>query len=170
MAGYDIRTMTGHEVLVGMVNATNTIVTFKPKQVTFSNVTADPTPERLGRVKVTMAAEDYRGTVELVYGRIDLASAFTDERTLKLLVTATQEDLIREINNLYGLNLGVDDYVTVEGGLSNGGTTTITIEANPTSLVWFGKVELVVEFGIPRYMEDGSVRLMEDGSVREIEN
>lgn len=172
MAGYDIRTMTGQQVLTGMVNAANPNVTFYPEQVTFSDVTAAPIPTRLGRTTVIMAVVGYRGTQKLTYGRVAMTAGFPDARQVELHITDTQVELIAKLNEQYNLNLGLDDYVIEPGALNIHGTGQryYTLRAAKGSLVWYGEVVLDLLFGIPRLMEDGSLRLTEDGSVRMLED
>lgn len=172
MAGYDIRTMTGHEVLVGMVNSHNPSVNFDPAQVTFTNLVAAPIAGRPGRTQVTMAVIGYRGTVLLTYGRLNLASAFTDAKEVFLLGDATQADLIATLNTQYNLNLGEDDYLHDESplNLNNGSVRTYVLRAGAGSYVWYGDVTFTLYFDEPRLMEDGSYRTTEDGEIRMMES
>lgn len=171
MAGYDIRTMTGHEVLLGMVKVANPKLNFKSHQVTFTNVTASPISGRPGRTNVTMAAAGYRGTVLLTYGRVDISAGIGFDNRIELYSDDTQVELIAKINSQYDLNLGADDYVIEEGPLhlDGSGQRDYTLSAAPGSYAWYGTVVLDLLFGSPRLMEDGSLRLMEDGSVRMLE-
>lgn len=169
MLPYNIRTMTGHEVLVAAINAANPRVNLEPSKVRFTDLRFMPTETRPGLTQIRMWVTGYRGSSLIRFGRVDILTAFPDITTEIFEHVVSQEDLVARLNQTYVLNLGTDDVGMGTETVWEDGVVIYTLAAKPDSLVWHGEKTMNLVGMDIRLYEDMSVRYMENGEPRRIE-
>lgn len=138
---------SAHDILVDLVNASNaaTGLALAPSAITFSAVTfAGGTPE-LTMVKASATTgSGYRGSVEVIYNRVNMS--FMDTLAPLLVIeteAANIRDLAGYLNELFGIQLEAADLVdTPVPELQSDVNTPVVFAADAASKIFVGQVTL----------------------------
>lgn len=173
--------LPSRQAMVALVQETKPEWRIYDTNVEFNSIRHVPMAGSPGRTFIEVVNRDLGVTRPYFYRRLDLAVTMEPSLTIPAPrgdIGISPREIVEYLNAEYGLRLGRFDVDMSDRKIhprTGEETRNYILRALPGSYVWFGEVEVLLEYDtgdIPdnvRLLESGSVRLLEDGGFRLLE-